>query len=754
MDDLRLRMAGHHVDASIASSSKTVPCQRVHDLTVETQDQGSHVVDLPTGEKPATPMYNALQSLSLSGGTVEPNLAKAGAAHLQANQQGVFDRVSTVGAETSSAAKARHNVSSSVGTALFDPHKSQESLGFMSKHKISLKSPDSIAPSAVPSRDLVSSSAYVPALANPKLDHIFEQMDEDALSTFRNHNISDLWLPLSKQTVCRLFTDGQLAKAFLRLQDDVLDSDLHVLDDTRATLTNVAEHTTLDDDEDFIRDLRVLGEGACGIVKEVSVSSSSVKCVRKRIGRPKLLKAQKQIMTAFAREVSVMRQVNHQHCVSLLGSYTDYDHVNILSLPVADMDLATFLDLPVEEKQRDILYRGFGCLCNALLYLHQNNIRHEDLKPQNVLIHGDNILLTDFGFSLDFSDDSVSTTTGRPSAWTLRYSAPEVLDFEPRNRATDIWSLGCVLLEMVSGFYGLRLLELKEKWKRTGNGQSSFARNNDAVRAWFREAQLLGKDEDAPTVKYLCLLIRLMLRKDRLHRPTAQQIVDRISDLSVLVAEHPPRYTATCKGPKPCAGLAGSGHIVKPGIQLLRGLQDLAKYLYPWYYPGWTFGLWDLSWNMVSMDGCDTAPYQFWANPVQENRNEIQAAAKHLYNIASRSPPTSSFWKSHQENLANNVHLGNLILSADGKAQAQSSANMLSMKHAVFVRLDLNSRWWRPDAIALIPPPEIEMRQIQITLLPICLPRSPLYGCFFWMLSWSAVEPVPDLDDPIAFISS
>ena len=52
--------------------------------------------------------------------------------------------------------------------------------------------------------------------------------------------------------------------------------------------------------------------------------------------------------------------------------------------------------------------------------------------------------------SLDFSDDSVSTTTGRPSAWTIRYSAPEVLDSEPRNRASDIFSLGCVLVEMVS----------------------------------------------------------------------------------------------------------------------------------------------------------------------------------------------------------------------------------------------------------------------------------------------------------------
>ncbi|KAH7083945.1 kinase-like domain-containing protein, partial [Paraphoma chrysanthemicola] len=172
-----------------------------------------------------------------------------------------------------------------------------------------------------------------------------------------------------------------------------------------------------------------------------------------------------------------MQQVDHQHCVKFIGSYTDVDHVNILSSPVADMDLAVFLDQDLGIEAKKILYRGIGCLCNAINYLHQNNIRHEDLKPQNVLIHGDNILLTDFGFSLDFSDDCVSTTTGRPSAWTIRYSAPEVLNFAPRNRATDIFSLGCVLVEMISGLHGQSLATVKAFWKHTGNGQSSFAHN-------------------------------------------------------------------------------------------------------------------------------------------------------------------------------------------------------------------------------------------------------------------------------------
>jgi len=132
--------------------------------------------------------------------------------------------------------------------------------------------------------------------------------------------------------------------------------------------TLVSTHSSLDDDEDLVTEVGVLGEGACGIVEKLSVptSFSPPICVRKRIGRPKQLKAQKQVMAAFAQEICVMRQVHLRHCVQFLGSYTDTDHVNIPSVPVADMDLATYLDKPFNDKSRRILYRGIGCVCNIL----------------------------------------------------------------------------------------------------------------------------------------------------------------------------------------------------------------------------------------------------------------------------------------------------------------------------------------------------------------------------------------------------
>ncbi|KAI4683763.1 uncharacterized protein J4E84_006601 [Alternaria hordeiaustralica] len=235
-------------------------------------------------------------------------------------------------------------------------------------------------------------------------NHLLSAMDvASARVALESLGVTDLWLPLSKQLLKRSLSDPHHVSEFLRLQEGHLRSFLAFwtrsvsADSIHDTLFN---HCEFEDDEEVFEENRLLGEGMVGLVEEVTVRGREppLICVRKKIARPKQLKAHRQIMAAFIREIKVMRQVDHRHCVRFLGSYTDNESVNILSTPVADMDLATFLDKPLGDREWAILYKGIDCLCNGLLYLHDNKIRHEDLKPQNVLVHGTNILLTDFGF--------------------------------------------------------------------------------------------------------------------------------------------------------------------------------------------------------------------------------------------------------------------------------------------------------------------------------------------------------------------
>ncbi|KAF2815084.1 kinase-like protein, partial [Mytilinidion resinicola] len=90
----------------------------------------------------------------------------------------------------------------------------------------------------------------------------------------------------------------------------------------------------------------------------------------------------------------------------------------------------------------------FGCLAKAIEYLHSQKIRHKDLKPSNVLLGRDNLWLTDFGSSTDFSMLSMSATENGERG-TPKYFAPEVALYERNGRSADMFSLGCIFLEML-----------------------------------------------------------------------------------------------------------------------------------------------------------------------------------------------------------------------------------------------------------------------------------------------------------------
>jgi hypothetical protein len=193
----------------------------------------------------------------------------------------------------------------------------------------------------------------------------------NVLPLLDQHEINNLWLPLPKQTLRRLLNSSKHQSKYEQQQQGVLSK-------FWPTAASQRWHLAFEDGDEMLHSLKILGEGGFGLVDEVILDTRPARtvCVRKRIGRPTTLNGQKKLFEAFRREVEVMRQVSHHHCVELIGSYTDYESVSILSLPVADMDLATFLDSPdLDPAQKGILRLGIGCLCGALSYLHGKYIR-------------------------------------------------------------------------------------------------------------------------------------------------------------------------------------------------------------------------------------------------------------------------------------------------------------------------------------------------------------------------------------------
>lgn len=184
--------------------------------------------------------------------------------------------------------------------------------------------------------------------------------------------------------------------------------------------------------------------------------------------------------------------------------------------PVADCNLFEYYSLAQNSSDKLSLLRSFiGCLARALQYIHDIKIRHRDIKPQNVLVKGDRVLLTDFGIALDWEHLSRSTTTA-DSGKTLLYAAPEVARYEKRNSMADVWSLGCVFFEIVAILKGETILAMRNVFSQR-NGNYRFYTNLKSFPLWATKLRQQGLAKDNVILAW----VRAMLDEDPDNRPTA-----------------------------------------------------------------------------------------------------------------------------------------------------------------------------------------------------------------------------------------
>src|SRR5262245_9837911 len=91
-------------------------------------------------------------------------------------------------------------------------------------------------------------------------------------------------------------------------------------------------------------------------------------------------------------------------------------------------------------------------ICDALAYMHEKEIVHRDLKPANIMVCDDGSLrIMDFGIAKAAGMRRVTFTGFSPSMGTPDYMAPEQIKGKRGDQRTDIYSLGAILYEMVTG---------------------------------------------------------------------------------------------------------------------------------------------------------------------------------------------------------------------------------------------------------------------------------------------------------------
>jgi serine/threonine protein kinase len=223
-------------------------------------------------------------------------------------------------------------------------------------------------------------------------------------------------------------------------------------------------------------------------------------------------------------EIEIMKKLNHPHIVRFIDTYTRDNSVSILMSPVADFDLGYFLSKyqTLEPVPMDSIVQWFSCLVSSVEYLHGKSIKHQDIKPSNILVKGRTLFLADFGIAKTFVDtDSTVSTSGD---MTRKYCSPETAQNSLRGRKADIFSLGCVFLEMFNLliYQGQLKFELFQNIHFIGNG--TYQENLPMVKLWIRHLQQEPIVEKIQTLRRLLDACEAMMEQSSKSRPSAADL--------------------------------------------------------------------------------------------------------------------------------------------------------------------------------------------------------------------------------------
>ena len=149
------------------------------------------------------------------------------------------------------------------------------------------------------------------------------------------------------------------------------------------------------------------------------------------------------------REIELHKKIKHRNIISLYDILYD-DKIHSIYLILEYCKIGDFAKFQNKQPLKEVYIQKYiKDLSEGLKYLYKYNIIHRDLKPQNLLISncGD-IKISDFGFAKEYDNinNLKNTYCGSPL-----YMAPEILHYKKYDNKSDLWSVGIIIYEMITG---------------------------------------------------------------------------------------------------------------------------------------------------------------------------------------------------------------------------------------------------------------------------------------------------------------
>ncbi|XP_048590112.1 stress-activated protein kinase JNK isoform X2 [Nematostella vectensis] len=195
------------------------------------------------------------------------------------------------------------------------------------------------------------------------------------------------------------------------------------------------------------QNLQPIGSGAQGMVCAAIDTVTGEKVAIKKLSRP--FQNVTHAKRAF-RELVLMRMVNHKNIIGLLNVFTPdrtLEQFNDLYLVMELMDASLCQVIHMDLDHERLSYLLYQMLC-GVKHLHDADIIHRDLKPSNIVVKSDcSLKILDFGLARTAGSAFMMT----PYVVTRYYRAPEVILGMGYCDNVDVWSIGCILAEMIRG---------------------------------------------------------------------------------------------------------------------------------------------------------------------------------------------------------------------------------------------------------------------------------------------------------------
>ncbi len=231
-------------------------------------------------------------------------------------------------------------------------------------------------------------------------------------------------------------------------------------DESAASVLDGIAMDTVNDEikEDFVgrevgqfQIVRRIGSGGMGDVYLANRTGDFDQQVALKVLRPGLDTTN--VLQRFRSERQILARLNHPNIARLIDGGRTPDGIPYFAMEFVDgQPIDTFCD----SRKLSVTARIelFGKVCEAVQYAHQNLVVHRDLKPSNILVTNTGVVkLLDFGIAkiLDEADENPLLTATGQRLMTPAYASPEQVAGKPVTTATDVYALGVVLYELLTG---------------------------------------------------------------------------------------------------------------------------------------------------------------------------------------------------------------------------------------------------------------------------------------------------------------